>query len=220
MSENNAYASTAEQNVPCDANAKPGQTARPQYEIGSYVTFGRYRQGISRKHKPIEWLVLDNNGDTALLFSKYALDCLPFCWQYEHLAWNSCHLRRWLNRKFLFRAFNKDEQQQIAMSKIFTPFSSKYHSTGGIETREKIFCLSVDEVEQYFDCADDRACVPTDFAVKRGVQVHGTCCYWLRSLGEYYYTASYINYDGYVVCNGTVSYADISVRPALRIKLG
>ena len=69
MSENNAYASTAEQNVPCDANAKPGQTARPQYEIGSYVTFGRYRQGISRKHKPIEWLVLDNMRLTACRFA-------------------------------------------------------------------------------------------------------------------------------------------------------
>ena len=209
----------AEQSSSGGNNAGRELPEQTPFEIGSYVTFGRYKQAASRKYKPIEWLVLDNDGDTALLLSKYGLECLPFCYHYQHLAWNNCHLREWLNRKFLYRAFNNEEQQQIAECKSITPFSTKYHVSGGIETRDKIFCLSADEVEQYFDCAEDRACVPADYAGRRGVRQYGTCCYWLRSLGWYYYTVSYVDYNGYVRSDGCVSYADISVRPALRIKL-
>ena len=48
------------------------------FNVGQYVKFGRYPQNDGDTLEPIEWLVLENNGDSALLLSRYALDCQQF----------------------------------------------------------------------------------------------------------------------------------------------
>lgn len=60
------------------------------------------------------------------------------------------------------------------------------------ETLDKVFCLSLSEVCEYFECYKDRMAIPTDYAkgkvtaesMKRfmGIRTKGAS-WWLRSMG-------------------------------------
>lgn len=156
------------------------------FEIGSYVTFGRYPQGEGENPapEPIEWLVLANDGKTALLLSKYGLDCQPFHHEFKETNWRDCDLRKWLNNDFLNSAFSDQEQQRIAESVIYE--IKPVYGKGCGKTRDKLFCLSIYEAYKYFgkvkhyrnslrDLFDDavsgnreRACKPTAYAMSKG----------------------------------------------------
>ena len=83
--------------------------------IGDTVTFGKYEQDITYAQdgkEDIEWTVLDIQGDSYLLISKYGLDAKPFNFQQEedsenpnYVTWETCSLREWLNNDFLNMAF-------------------------------------------------------------------------------------------------------------------
>ena len=47
-------------------------------------------------------------------------------------------------------AFSKQEQQKIITSTISTPPNPTYGTLGGQDTKDKLFLLSIDEVETYF----------------------------------------------------------------------
>lgn len=220
------------------------------FEVGSYVTFGRYPQGAGDNPapEPIEWLVLENNGKTALLLSKYGLDCQPFHHENKEKNWCDCDLRKWLNKEFFNSAFSDDERQRITESVIFED-NPVYGKNCG-KTRDKLFCLSVEEcykyfgkVKQYRNCVFDdavsgnreRACKATAYAMSKGAaqgkeisQDAGektewwfdNCAYWLRSPGMCTEDASIVDYSGYVDIDGdNVTSDDYAVRPALRIIL-
>ena len=59
------------------------------------VFFGQY-QG-----NPIEWIILDSQGNRILLLSKRAVETLPYHSTDEPVTWESCSLRSWLNGEFL-----------------------------------------------------------------------------------------------------------------------
>ena len=56
-----------------------------------------------------------NNGETATLISKYALDCVQYNTKEESVTWETCSLRKWLNETFLNEAFTVVEQAQLAV---------------------------------------------------------------------------------------------------------
>ena len=68
---------------------------------GDTLNFGSYEQDNNASNGPeaIEWIVLDTDGDSALLLSKAGLEVKPY---HEGslpagLTWESCSLRSWLN---------------------------------------------------------------------------------------------------------------------------
>lgn len=93
----------------------------------------------------------------------------------------------------------------------------------GNDTEDKIFLLSVNDVEKYFKIDDDRKCMPTIVAVDNGCLKHeknGQCYWWLRSLGSISYYATLVDSLGSVDYNGSNIYStDVSVRPALWLNL-
>ena len=170
---NIANANIAEQSAQVEASVPQEQSALAQFEVGTYVTFGRYPQNNGDTPEPIEWLVLDNDGQTALLFSKYGLDSQPFHQKDAGVNWRDCSLRQWLNRRFFSKAFDEAEQSLIEVSTIQTDDYLKHYeklsaALGGkigaadldesfengvqeyYETQDKVFCLSVREVLKYF----------------------------------------------------------------------
>ena len=69
--------------------------------VGEYISFGHYPQTASgTDDMPIEWIVLEADGDSALLLSRYALDCQPFNTKQDFVTWETCTLRKWLNSDF------------------------------------------------------------------------------------------------------------------------
>lgn len=164
--------------------------------IGDTVTFGKYEQDITYAQdgkEDIEWTVLDIQGDSYLLISKYGLDAKPFNFQQEedsenpnYVTWETCSLREWLNNDFYNEAFTDNEKSYI--SKTYVEGQDNYVSgaVGGNDTHDKVFALSLLEVEQYLGNETARACKATDYAKQQGVRVaqNGTCNWWLRTPGR------------------------------------
>lgn len=122
------------------------------------VTFGSYPQSDASGNtkEPIEWIVLDRQGNKVLLLSKYILDCKSYNNTNVDITWENCTLREWLNDTFINIAFNNNEQNCIETTHINNnDFISERGSSisiisAGNDTNDKIFCISVDELKNYF----------------------------------------------------------------------
>ena len=207
---------------------EPKIPANPAFDfgnvsVGSVIKFGNYPQNRKDKKEPIEWRVLAVEGGKALLISQYALDCKRYNEERKDTSWEECTLRKWLNNDFVNVAFNSEEQNYILLSELTADKNPNYYTNQGFDTDDKIFILSVKEVDKYLKSDIDRGCVPTKFAVNNGAyqdKNNGQCRWWLRSLGHYSDFATFIHTDGSVHCIGNyVNFNYGSVCPALWINL-
>ena len=192
---------------------------------GDVVEFGRYEQGNGVK--PIEWLVLDRTDKGTLLISKYALDVKPYNKKYTDITWETCTLRKWLNNDFLNAAFSAEERAIISKTRVTADENPEYDTSPGNDTNDKIFLLSITEVNKYFSSDEARKCAPTDYAISHGAWANDSCetdgrtigWWWLRSPGFYSSFAAYVDYDGSVHNLGfDVYHSRNVVRPALRVQ--
>lgn len=166
---------------------------------------------------PIEWLVLDRNGQKALLISRYGLDAQPYNTEYVYMTWEKSSLRLWLNEAFINKAFTATEREGILLTMVDNSRSQCYsgwETNGGNNTQDKIFLLSCAEANRYSKSIKASA-GPTAYAEKQGA---GTLWSWLRSPGRYQYTAGVIANDC-SLSNRGVDYTYMSIRPALWINL-
>ncbi|WP_274968803.1 protein kinase domain-containing protein [Succinimonas amylolytica] len=188
---------------------------------GEYFKFGNYPQNNGNTKEPIEWLVLEVNDQEVLLVSRYSLDCKQYHHQKTKITWEYCDLRNWLNHDFLKAAFSAEEQQKIKLSDVVNENNRKYDTSGGNNTQDHVFCLSLAEAERYFKNYGERRCQPTAHARKQGTWVNnsnGCCVWWLRSPGDFQDYASRVGVDGGLYTDGgNVSGDDRAVRPALRL---
>ena len=200
-----------------------------KWQVGDTVTFGTYPQTEDgTDNTPIEWLVLELDGDKALVISKYALDCVQYNKQYIKVSWENCSLRGWLNNDFYNRAFTESDKQYIVSSKVTAEKNVSYNTNPGNDTMDNVFLLSIAEVNEYFIDETSRICAPTDYAVKKGAisnrkyrgDSQESCMWWLRSPGSIEYNAADISLDGIVLEYGHfVNDSDNSVRPCVWVYL-
>ncbi len=200
-------------------------------KVGDTYTFGAYEQDNSTSNgkEAIEWTVLDKDGMSLLLISKQALDCQQYNTSYTDVTWESCSLRKWMNGTFLNKAFNAEEQAQIQNTTVSADKNPEYNTNPGNATTDKVFLLSINEVEKYFNSDEARKCAPTAYAKAQGAYTSdsyktasgaATCWWWLRSPGHNQSYAAYVSYDGSVYYYGIpVNHALDAVRPALWINL-
>ena len=194
-------------------------------KVGDAVFFGLYEQDNNNSNgkEDIEWTVLDKNGKSLFLISKYALDCQPYNSYYSDVTWESCSLRKWLNETFLNNAFTAEEQSLIKNTNVSADKNPEYSTNPGNATTDKVFLLSITEAKKYFTSDSARQCKPTKYAIARGAWAsssNGNCWWWLRSPDFNQLSAAGVNYDGSFYCSGDFGkYSDGSVRPALWITL-
>lgn len=201
--------------------------------IGDYVYFGTYEQdnNTSNGKEAIEWLVLDKQGDSVLLISKYALDCQPYHEELTDITWETCSLRSWLNNTFINNAFSTEEQARIETTKVSADKNPNFINSidPGNATQDRVFLLSVTEVYNYFESNDERKCGTTEYAAQaqnvytsdsHSADGKATCYWWLRTPGDSQNIATRGGIDGHIVHVGNGVNADRhGVRPALRITL-
>ena len=200
-------------------------------KVGDTYTFGAYEQDNSTSNgkEAIEWTVLDKDGMSLLLISKQALDCQQYNTSYTDVTWESCSLRKWMNGTFLNKAFNAEEQAQIQNTTVSADKNPEYNTNPGNATTDKVFLLSINEVEKYFNSDEARKCAPTAYAKAQGAYTSdsfktasgaATCWWWLRSPGDTQDSAAYVHDYGSVSYVGYyVDDASDAVRPALWINL-
>ena len=200
-------------------------------KIGDSYTFGTYEQdnNTSNGKEAIEWTVLDKDGMSLLLVSKQALAWQQYNTSYTDVTWENCTLRKWLNGTFLNNAFSTEEQAQIQNTTVSADNNPQYSTNPGNATTDKVFLLSINEVEKYFNSNEARKCAPTAYAEAQGVWTSdtyktpsgaATCWWWLRSPGSNQDEAAGVYVDGSVGEYGrNVNHVHGAVRPAMWITI-
>ena len=153
---------------------------------GDVITFGTYPQDkYGESVAPIEWDVLEVNGDEALIISDKILDMVTYNEEHVDITWENCTLRKWLNEDFIEKAFTDEEKEKIVPKMHDNPKNKNFPEIeGGADTLDKVFAFSIDEVKSYFPTKEERKAKATPYALQQGVYVYtetGYSCWWLRT---------------------------------------
>ena len=225
-----------------------------------YIENPAHNMGHYYKIEPIKWRVLSIEGDEAFLLADRNLDGqIPYLDDPEiymnethiDVTWESSTIRSWLNGygpssnqkeldytndNFIDKAFQANEQNAIVESDIKNLSNPKYQTSGGTDTKDKLFLPSIEEVsnadygfadkEVEYDGCKSRVSMLTAYAAEKSAFLdpkEGDPEFWiLRSPGEYSDYSAFvdtygnINLGGEIVDNiGMVA----GVRPAMYLDL-
>lgn len=203
-------------------------------KVGNIVQFGHYEQdnrSLNGK-EAIEWIVLDVQGNKALLLSRYCLDCQPYHWKYLPVDWATSYIRAWLNTTFLDAAFTIKEQEAIVTTTLSNDEGyNEWNISGGSSTEDMVFLLSYKQAVRYLNMGENARISPrasaTAYAKSRGVKTSnesttsdGTASvwWWLRSPGFYQDFAVNVLPDGSFWARKVNVYSN-GVRPAIWVNL-
>lgn len=220
------------------ATAVSGIDAISDSAIGETVIFGNYEQDNDPDNgpEPIEWTVLDHQDGRTLLLSNYGLDGMWYNAESTDTTWENCNLRRWLNTDFYNAAFDDTEKDLIVQVTNENPDGTDFwekigrevsSSTGGNDTQDNVFLLSLYEAQEYLglsaDGSSDCICTATAYANSQETySAGGKCWWWLRSPGGDQCRAAVINDYGKALSE-FVYHEDkqaLAVRPAIWVGEG
>jgi len=207
-----------------DDNDYTDDTPSIAYSAGDIITLGSYEQDGDKSNgaEPLEWLVLETEDGRAMLLSLYAIDVQPYHSNRDNKrTWANCDLNDWLDETFYNDAFTAAEKSRILNTKISTPNNPDYGTSGGSDSYDKVFILSVDEARSFFT-TNERIARPTwqtrilgGYADNKHDDV---CWWWLRSTGENGWKACYVDEFGNIGTEGNWIDLEISVRPAIYVE--
>lgn len=217
------------------------ETAR-EVEVGDVVVFGNYVHSFASAYSDdisIRWLVLDKKDDKVLVISLYNITIGSFVnletyLEYEEndtaLVWETSDVRKFLNDFFLILAFSPEEALCITNTNVQTQDNALYGTDGGSNTTDKIFLLSIEEVEKYFITDTERKT-----QIIPDVEIGGEMIYapqehrpnttdyydwWLRSPGKTEEYAACVGQFGDIMKDGQLVYdSQVAYRPAMWIDL-
>ncbi len=183
---------------------------KESWNKGGVVTFGKYKiNGTAQE--PIEWLVVERQGNKCLLLSRYGLDIKVYNDTYLNTTWEGSDIRSWLNDTFYRTAFNLQERQRI----ITATLDKTLFSPG---TNDNVFLLSKAEIH-FLKSEEDRKAEPTKYARNAGFKMEFFSKYgkwWLRDQGTRSTDVAFVNVNGDINETGMdVRTAGVMVRPAM-----
>ena len=164
---------------------------------------------------------MKKEGNQVLLLSKYVLDAKPYNKESKAVTWETSDIRKWLNNEFYTTAFNKAEKGRIQTTLIKNEDNFETKTSGGNDTKDKVFLLSQKEAETLFSNKKERIAKATGYTQKTGVYVNErtNALWWLRSPGNGSDAAGTVHWNGWINSDGyDVSYDSDGVRPALYLK--
>ncbi len=187
--------------------------------------FGSYEQDANflNGSEPLEWRVLKKTDSEMLVLSEKVIDAVPYDKDDRDVTWQTCTLRKWLNKNFYDIAFNSAEKELIKTTKLKNQDHPEKEGKGGKDTKDKIFLLSYDDASntEYFETFWDLRGMATEYTKCMGyVEPNGLTDWWLRTVGEQNDKAMKVYFSGNIYTNGIfVEANDNEVRPAMVIKL-
>ena len=200
----------------------PQTSSFASLQVGDTFKFGSYDQDGVDGAEPIEWIVLDLDGDTAMATSRYGLECRAYHNSIEHVTWEKSDLRKWLNGTFYNSAFTAQEKEQICEALLDNDDNLRYKVSGGAQTEDRVFLLSVSEVTALMPSESARVLPPTKHASDNGTkpgEKNKNGCWWcLRSPGAGPDMCMIVTSNGHIPDRGEMVNADSgAVRPAIWI---
>ena len=163
-------------------------------EVGDIVQLGQ-----------LDWVVLTVDGGRALLLSEKVLETRAFDSSLKN--WENSDIRAYLNGSFFETTFNDQEKRRIADTRLTT--------TGQNRTDDKIFLLSVEEINEYM--GDTAHLNMRNARIAENITTGNVSWWWLRSPGLSSSVAASVRYVGGIFVSGNyvLDCINVGVRPAL-----
>jgi len=122
------------------------------YKVGDIIKLGKYEQdgNLSNGKEDIEWQVLKVEKGKVYVVSKYILEQKKYHSNSDKVTWETCDLRKWLNNDFYNAAFSESEKNMIPSVTVENKDNPYYGQDGGNDTEDKVFLLSLEDIETYF----------------------------------------------------------------------
>lgn len=201
-------------------------------QVGDVVEFGTLND------QPIEWDVLEKNGNKALLISHKILDKHVFDQEgadYSNVNdtnWGESEIRDWLNGEFIFELFDSAEFSMILDTELTNPNPKEFYSENYPEweylvkdiqyenTTSYLFLLSWEEFNKYYkpfymnSNLKKMGRICSKKAVCESLDGEGTL-WWLRSNGDNGDRVIAIDSGTGAICGDTDVYLNYGVRPAM-----
>lgn len=191
-------------------------------KIGSIIRFSNY-----------DWRVLDALDGKILIISDKIIIKKAYHSTEKSITWEKCELRGYLNEAF-YNSFGQDKSRIVKM-KVVNKSNPWYGASGGSDTEDWIFLLSLEEVCGFAEITyfgnsssslkykDSQTYRISDENNKKRITDHrngGAWWWWLRSSGKYAHCAASIGDIGCVhVYGNSVDDDSGGVRPALWLSL-
>lgn len=124
----------------------------PAVNVGDVITLGSYEQdndtSTPGSAEDIEWIVIAEKDNRALLLSRYIIDCIPFDSENMSVSWEDSYMRQWLNETFYESVFDDTEKSAIIATELDTQIPG-YSNT--VSTTDYVFRLSEADLGNYFE---------------------------------------------------------------------
>ena len=161
----------------------------------------------------VEWYVLEEQEGKMLVVSKNVLESRAYHAPGGAITWEDSEIRAYLNSEFIEKTFSAEEQAKIIETTITNPSNSQYGIVGGNDTTDKVFLLSLNEVEKYMGSGVE---------LLRGIDIETKEVTWwhLRSPGEATDVNASVNAIGLIDYHGVfdgVTDPTGGIRPAMWI---
>jgi hypothetical protein len=105
--------------------------------VGEIIQFGGY-----------DWRVLDVRDGKALIITDKVIESRPYNDEW-YITWADCDLREYLNGSF-YNSFNATNKNWISETRNVNKDNQWHGTSGGADTTDNIFLLSLEEVVKYF----------------------------------------------------------------------
>ena len=196
------------------ADAPGGVFALSSIAVGDIIEFGGY-----------DWIVLDIDNGKALILSEKTLTGMAYNAESMEMTWQDSGIRQFLNGPFYDENFNAEEKAQIAETTVVNDINPWYSMSGGDDTVDKLFLLSLKEVVIYFGDSGHFADRPEQAFIDdayNGARIADSSdtgepsWWWLRSPGSLSINAALVSPDGFIRVSGVwIVDNNSGVRPAL-----
>ncbi len=199
-----------------NTDVKPGSsTPADNKKLVSQVidlsAFGKDSDG-----EPYKWTVIDvdtENKKALLLMDGYMDTAYMFTDDEVH-TWENCQVREWLNfQPNMDVMFIAREQNFILLTDVKNPANPETGVSSGKDTKDKLFLLSVQEMEKYFENPQDRVVYDID---------GNPVAQYLRTAGgqENYFAITKPDDSGEIDYYGSYGYTEaLAIRPAMWVDI-
>ncbi|MCL2636875.1 MAG: DUF6273 domain-containing protein [Oscillospiraceae bacterium] len=104
-----------------------------------------------------DWRIIDRQEDKVLIISEEIIEIKKYHAERVEITWEYSTIREYLNGEFIENNFTPEEQSRIIETIIINndnPYGSL--ASGGNDTTDKVFLLSLDEANLYFTNDSER----------------------------------------------------------------
>lgn len=174
------------------------------------------------------WQVLEVQEDQVLLITNDIIDLFPFNDAQRPIDWSGSYIRQYLNNKFLNQNFSDDDKEKIVEVMHRTYENEWFGTSGGGDTLDKFFLLSLDDVIHYYGDSgmlkngnpDDETSISDEFNEMRVAEYDGkNMAWWLRSPGDNSKSAAGVSSEGVIKVSGYDVQEEMGLRPAVWVKI-